>query len=257
MLHMKKVMYFMTALAICFVGTACGNTQPAQQTNTTQETVVAAQEQPAATVPETQTEAETEVNTTTAEETTTQTISQGSENNVLVIYFSASNTKDADAVSSATPMVGDDSATDWFAGLIADRFDADIMKVVPSVDYPLDYDSLADAAKTEADTDARPVFEKLDVDPSSYQTVFIGYPIWWYKLPMVMESFFDSYDFTGVTIIPFNTHAGSWDGGTYDMIRDREPGATVLEGRPLTGDKAGSEEAVEVITEWMDALQIG
>jgi len=71
-----------------------------------------------------------------------------------------------------------------------------------------------------------------------------------------METFFDTYDFSGITIIPFNTHEGSWDGGTYDMIREREPEANVLEGRPLTGNKAGSEEAVEVINEWMQGLNL-
>lgn len=91
-----------------------------------------------------------------------------------------------------------------------------MVKIVPTVEYPHVYEELADYAKAEQDNDERPEFEDLGVDPTSYQTVFIGYPIWWYSLPMIMETFFDRYDFSGVTIIPFNTHEGSRDGGTYD-----------------------------------------
>ncbi len=49
------------------------------------------------------------------------------------------------------------------------------------------------------------------------------YPIWWYQMPMVMQNFFDAYDFSGKTIIPFNTHLGSRDGGTYEDIAELEP----------------------------------
>lgn len=173
---------------------------------------------------------------------------------VLVLYFSANNTKDVDAVSSATPVVGGTSATQWFAEVIQGETGADIEAIIPSADYPLGYDECADYAKKETDSDARPAFEQLSVDPESYDTIFIGYPMWWYTIPMVLETFFDTYDLSGKTIVPFNTHAGSRDGGTYSTIQEREPGATVLEGLAVSGSKAGSDDAKAEITEWLGGL---
>jgi flavodoxin len=173
---------------------------------------------------------------------------------VLVLYFSADNTKDVDAVSSATPMVGDTSATKWIAEIIHDEMGGDIEAIIPSVDYPLEYDECADYAKKETDSDARPAYEKLSVDPASYDIIFIGYPMWWYTIPMVLETFFDDYDLSGKTIVPFNTHAGSRDGGTYKVIQEREPGATVLEGIAISGSSAGSDDAKTEILDWLDGL---
>ena len=178
------------------------------------------------------------------------------ENKTLILYFSADNTKDVDAVSSATPMTDGMSSVKWIAEIIHEKVGGDIAEIIPSEDYPLGYNELADAAKVEADSDARPAIEALNIDPTSYDTVFIGYPIWWYKLPMVMETFFDTYDFIGVTIIPFNTHAGSRTGGTYDMIRDREPGANVMGGLAVRGEDVGKDSARNSVKEWLDGLNL-
>ena len=175
---------------------------------------------------------------------------------VLIIYFSADNTKDVDAVSSATPMVSGVSSTQWMAETIHDVTGGDIVKIIPSGDYPLEYDDVADAAKAETDSDARPAFEPLDVDPTSYKTVFIGYPMWWYTIPMVMETFFDTYDFSGVTIVPFNTHAGSRDGGTYETIKEREPNANVLDGLAVSGGSAGNGDTKTEIIDWVNGLNL-
>ena len=51
-----------------------------------------------------------------------------------------------------------------------------------------------------------------------YDVIFIGYPIWWYTMPQAMYSFFEEYDFSGKTIIPFDTHYGSGNGGTFRRI---------------------------------------
>lgn len=80
--------------------------------------------------------------------------------------------------------------------------------------------------------------------------------MWWYRMPMVLETFFDTYDFSGVTIIPFNTHEGSRDGGTYDMIRDREPDATVPPGIAIRGGNAGENSAREEINAWLEGLDL-
>ena len=175
---------------------------------------------------------------------------------VLVIYFSAANTKDTDAVTSVTPLGDENGTTGWIANVISEETGAEAVKIIPSVDYPLEYSDATDYAKEEADNDERPAFEPLDVDPTSYKTVFIGYPIWWYGLPMVMETFFDTYDFSSVTIVPFNTHEGSGDGGTYQMIQEREPDATMLDGLAISGGDAGTDSAREEIVEWLSGLDM-
>ena len=171
---------------------------------------------------------------------------------VLVVYFSANNYSDVDTVSSATPMIDGVSATELIAQKIHDTVGGEIAPIIPAEDYPTGYDEVADQAKNERDNGDRPAFT-LSVDPTEYDTIFIGYPIWWYEMPMVMDTFFETYDFSGKTIIPFNTHAGSRDGGTYDDIRDLEPNATVLDGYNVTGgtDKATVDSEVE---SWLNDL---
>lgn len=177
-------------------------------------------------------------------------------NKILVLYFSANNSKDVDAVSSATPMTGGTSSVEWIANIIHDAVGGDLIPIIPSVDYPLDYDALANYAKQERDEAGRPAFEDMGVDPASYDVVFIGYPIWWDEMPMIMDTFFDTYDFTGVTIIPFNTHAGSRDGGIYNAIKELEPNATVLDGLALRGEDVGKGSAKASVEEWLRGLPL-
>ena len=158
----------------------------------------------------------------------------------LVVYVSSANTADVDAVSSATPNFNGQGATEYLAYYINSKTGGDIAEITPVKDYPLDYNGAVDAAKEERDNDERPEFQKLSVNPQDYDVIFIGYPMWWYTLPMILYTFFDKYDFSGKTIIPFNTHEGSGDGGTYDEIREFEPDATVLDGLAIAGSNVGS-----------------
>ena len=71
-------------------------------------------------------------------------------------------------------------------------------------------------------------------------------------MPMMMYTFFETYDFAGKTIIPFNTHEGSGDSGTYDTIKELEPQATVLEGLAIRGGKITGAESE--VNEWLKGL---
>ena len=100
--------------------------------------------------------------------------SSDKENDTLIVYFSAANLNDVDAVTSATPLIDGVSTVEWMANIIQESTGADIVRIVPSEDYPLSYDDVADAAKKEADNEVHPAIQPLDVDPTSYKTVFIG-----------------------------------------------------------------------------------
>lgn len=112
--------------------------------------------------------------------------------------------------------------TQYMAQVIQRTTSADIYRIEPLNPYPTDHTTLVAQAREEQDQDTRPAIKGSISDFDSCDTVFIGYPIWWYQMPMVMRTFFDTYDFSGKTIIPFNNHAGSRDGGTYE---DRRAGA--------------------------------
>ena len=73
---------------------------------------------------------------------------------------------------------------------------------------------------------------------------------------MIMDTFFEQYDFSGKTIIPFNTHAGSRDGGTYSDIKELEPNATVLEGLAVPGEDAGKDSTKEAVLLWLQGLDL-
>ena len=157
----------------------------------------------------------------------------------LVLYFSVYST--AKAVAEE----------------IARQTGADIMEIEPVTPYDSDrahYNALAKLAKKEHDEDQRPAIKNA-IPVGDYDTFFIGYPMWWYTFPMILYTLFDRYDFSGKAIIPFNTHMGSGDGGTYRTIRKLEPNATVLEGLPV--EMTAAERGVaDQVSSWLKKLNL-
>lgn len=147
---------------------------------------------------------------------------------VLVVYFSQSGN------------------TQKLAKLISDRVGGDFVRIETIQTYPTEYNELADFAKKERDNNIKPKLKDLGINIDDYDTIFIGYPIWWYQMPMPMYTFFDTYDFSGKTIVPFNTHEGSGDGGTYEDIKELEPNAIVLEGLPIRGGDMKDDQSSKV-----------
>ena len=140
---------------------------------------------------------------------------------------------------------------------IARQTGADLVEIEPVIPYDNDrngYNALAAYAKKEHDEDMRPEIRN-EINIEGYDNIFIGYPMWWYTFPMIIYTLFDKYDFSGKTIIPFNTHMGSSDGGTYRTIAELEPNATVLRGLPVEMNTAetGASKQVE---KWLKSLDI-
>ena len=140
---------------------------------------------------------------------------------------------------------------------IAKQVGGDLVEIESKLPYDSNrdhYDALAKYAKKEHDEDMRPEI-KNDINISDYDNIFIGYPMWWYTFPMIIYTLFDKYDFSGKTIIPFNTHMGSGDGGTYRTIRELEPNAKVLDGLPVSMNDAETG-AADKRENWLKKLNI-
>ncbi|MGI6756281.1 MAG: flavodoxin [Atopobiaceae bacterium] len=152
----------------------------------------------------------------------------------IVLYFS---------VYGSTKLVAEE---------IAKQTGADLAEIAPQTPYDSNrdhYDALAALAKHEHDTDARPALKPLP-DLNSYDTVFIGYPMWWYTFPMAFYTFFDQADLSGKTVIPFNTHMGSRDGKTYRTIAQLARNSQVKDGLPLSMQDAERGSA-KTIQKWL------
>ena len=103
----------------------------------------------------------------------------------LVVYFSWSGT------------------TEEMASYIAEQTGADLLEIEPSNPYPDDYTETGNVAREERDTNARPAIANLPDSIEEYDSIFIGYPIWWHTAPMIIGTFLESYDLSGVDIYPF------------------------------------------------------
>lgn len=175
----------------------------------------------------------------------------------LVVYFSAADNDGIDAVSAATVVAheGEDyGAAQLAAKFIGDYTGADVSAIVTEQSYPAEYNAMADMAKAQRDNDERPALKSKIENLADYDTVFMVYPVWWYTVPMPIYSLLDEYDFSGKTIIPVITHAGSRDGGTLSVLRAEEPNATVLDKAFVSSASsvAGQKAAIE---SWLDGLQ--
>ena len=162
------------------------------------------------------------------------TFAEETPTHVLVVYFSH-------AGENYNVGVIEEGNTAKMGTIIAEQTAADIFDLVPVVPYPQDYDSCLDVATEEQRTDARPEYEGEIENWEQYDTVFIGYPIWWGKIPNIVYTFMEAYDFSGKTVIPFNTHEGSGQAHSQRDIEELLKSATVLKGLAVRGSKAQND----------------
>ncbi|MBO5057441.1 MAG: flavodoxin [Lachnospiraceae bacterium] len=139
------------------------------------------------------------------------------------------------------------------ADMIQENTGDDLFSIQTSVVYPADGGELIDYAAKEQDENARPELTNQIENLNQYDTIFIGYPTWWYDMPQALYSFFDEYDFSGKTIVPFNVHNGSRFSGTISTIKELEPDAEVIENGFTVSERDVAEAAGE-IAEWLNGL---
>ncbi len=131
--------------------------------------------------------------------------------------------------------------------------EADLFEIVPQEAYPNDYQATADRALLERDED-RVVPYIGDVENwDAYDTVYLGYPIWWYQLPQCVKKFITDHDWAGKTIYPFNTHEGSGNGGMPRVVAQLAEGATVGSDLAIRGESV--ESSLGRVDEWFAAIQ--
>ena len=183
---------------------------------------------------------------------------QNGESKVLVAYFSMPETTNPNNMTTeeanSTVVINGEvlGNTQYMAQVIQRTTNADIYRIEPQNPYPTDHTTLVAQAREEQDQDTRPAIKDAISDFDSYDTVFIGYPIWWSDLPQILYTFFDTYDFSGKTVIPFSTHGGSSFAGTPATIQSLEPGAKMLDG--LTISRNNIQDAEQEIVSWVNGL---
>lgn len=155
----------------------------------------------------------------------------------LVAYFSVSGTtaKVAEALSEA---IG-----------------ADLYAIEPEIPYTkadLDWTDQKSRSTIEMkDPVSRPAIDGKRDNMDDYDTVFVGFPIWWYVAPTIINTFLESYDLTGKTIVPFATSGGSDMGKTSEKLLPSCKGATLLDGQVFRASVSGAE-----LAKWAEGLEI-
>ena len=152
----------------------------------------------------------------------------------LVAYFSASG------------------VTKRYAEKLARAAGADLFEIKPSVLYTnadLNWQNSNSRSSVEMkNPDSRPeIAEKLP-DMDSYDTVFVGFPIWWYVAPTIINTFLESYDFSGKTVVLFATSGGSGMGRTAEVLRKICPDADIKDGKVING--MSDEEIAQWVSEF-------
>lgn len=249
----------MLSVALVFSLAACSNTQQSSDSDpaSSEESSQAAESTLAQT---TETEALPEadnMNASDAENASTET--ENEESNILIAYFTygqnAELPNDVDASSSASIQIFNGEVTGntgVMAHMIAEASGGELFSIRTVEPYPDNYNDTIDVGENEKNNGIRPELSTHIENPDQYDTVFVGFPNWWYGMPMVMYSFFDEYDFSGKTVIPFCTSGGSAFSDAIDEIKDMEPDATVLDGLHIGGSSVTDAESR--VNEWVAEL---
>lgn len=152
----------------------------------------------------------------------------------LVAYFSAEGTTKKVAVQ------------------VAEAAGADLYEIKPEVAYTkADLNWMNKNARSTVemnDKAFRPALADKDAHVENYDEIFIGFPIWWYVAPTIINTFLESYDFSGKKVILFATSGGSGFGNTVKELKPSAPGAEIIEGKLLNGASKA------VIEQWVKSL---
>ncbi|MDE6832740.1 MAG: flavodoxin [Ruminococcus sp.] len=176
-------------------------------------------------------------------------------NKILILYFTRPETDGTDTVAGASRVVAKDKLygnVQYVASLIQENTKGDLVQLKTVQEYPRTHEALLDFALDEQENNARPELA-TDINLENYDTVFIGYPIWWYDLPMPIYNFLEKYNLSGKTVIPFTVHGGSGFSDTIDSIIKLQPEANIIKDGYMISRNSVSNAKSEVIS-WLEKI---
>ena len=243
---MKRFMGMFLAVLMALSLTACGQAGNASETAApaetnaasaaTEETITEGTATEEVTTEETTTEETTTEEATTEEATTAQTAAETGTETAAETQSDMAAQQDAGSDAQSNVLVAFFSwsgNTEEMASYIAEQTGGDLLEIQPETPYPTDYNECGDVALAERDENARPTIANLPESLEGYDTIIIGYPIWWHTAPMIIGTFLESYDLTGMEIYPF-TQSASMDTEQFDnsiaFVRENAANATVHDG---------------------------
>lgn len=171
---------------------------------------------------------------------------------VLVAYFTVPESDGVDASSGASRIIDNGQLygnTEYVARIISEATGGDLFAIKTVQSYPGGHKELVDAAKKEAEAKARPKLASHIKNLKDYDVIFVGYPNWWYDMPMSLYTFFEEYDFSGKTVIPFCTHGGSRFSQSVKTITELEKNATVIQGPSVSRENVAT--AKDNVLKWL------
>lgn len=191
----------------------------------------------------------------------TEAVQNNTDNeNILIAYFSVPENVDTDGIdanSGASIVVKNKDVLgnmQYMAMTIQEAIGGELFRIETTEEYPLEHETLVNQTKEEQNEDARPELAIHIENVEQYNIIFLGYPNWWGDMPQPLYTFLEEYDFSGKTIIPFNSHGGSGFSNTIEEIKKLQPNATVKDdGLSISrNDVADSEQE---ITDWAKGFQ--
>lgn len=191
----------------------------------------------------------------------TEAVQNNTDNeNILIAYFSVPENVDTDGIdanSGASIVVKNKDVLgnmQYMAMTIQEAIGGELFRIETKEKYPLEHETLVNQAKEEQNEEVRPELATHIENVEQYDIIFLGYPNWWGDMPQSLYTFLEEYDFSGKTIIPFNSHGGSGFSNTIEEIKKLQPNATVKDdGLSISrNDVADSEQE---ITDWAKGFQ--
>jgi flavodoxin len=140
--------------------------------------------------------------------------------------------------------------TRLIATQIARAKGAELFQIVPADPYPEDYEAQVAQAEDERRRGYEPPLREVVPDLASYDTVFVGFPIWGTTAPSIIRSFLSKHDLSGKTLVPFITHGGFGLGSSLDVVAEHAPDARLLEAFSKECDQ--ERETLTEVTKWLE-----
>ena len=176
----------------------------------------------------------------------------------IVVYFSQPETLEAENMTeeeaNSTVVIDGEvlGNVQYLAQLIQQGTGSEVFRLETAAELPRDHEELVAPAVEQRNAQARPALKELP-DLSGYDTVYVGYPIWWVDLPMHMYTFFEQADLAGKQVRIFSSHGGSGLAGTVEIITGLLPDSTVVQ-EACTISRNAMDTAPQEIPAWLSRL---